>query len=64
MILVQNEMRWVENWFAYKEKWWVARAEDSNEQKKRGHAIYAWKQVALWHDFGRKAHSAFKSMKV
>jgi hypothetical protein len=52
-------MKWVVNWFLNKEKWWKARADESDIKKKKGHSIYAWKQVGLWSQFGEKAKEEF-----
>jgi hypothetical protein len=56
-------MKWVENWFIYKENWWKARAEESDIQKKKGHSIYAWKQVDLWSEFEKRAKKEFRLIK-
>ena len=56
-------MKWVENWFLNKEKWWKARAEESDIKGKKGHSIYAWKQVDLWSEFAKKAKEEFGLIK-
>ena len=56
-------MKWVENWFLNKEKWWKARAEESDIKGKKGHSIYAWKQVDLWSEFAKKAKEEFRLIK-
>ena len=53
-------MKWVKNWFAYKEGWWTGRAKESEKEQKRGHTVYVWRQVALWNGFLTKAQEAFK----
>ena len=55
-------MKWVENWFVHREKWWKARGEESNIKGKKGHAIYAWKQVGLWSKFAERAKEEFMAI--
>jgi hypothetical protein len=56
-------MKWVENWFLNKERWWKDLAEESDIKKKKGHSIYAWKQVGLWSKFAKKAREEFVKIK-
>ena len=62
-VWVETEMKWVQNWFAYRENWWMERVKENEEESKKGHLIYAWKQVGLWNEFGQKAKRAWKLIK-
>ena len=56
-MLIKYEMRWVVNWFEYKKSMWEKWADESEKMKLIGHHIYAWKQVALWNNFIKKAEN-------
>ena len=49
-VWVKTERKWVQNWFAYRETWWMERVKENEEERKKGHLIYAWKQVGLWNE--------------
>ena len=59
-VWVETEIKWVKNQFAYRENWWMERVKKNEEKRKKGHLIYAWKQVGVWNEFWKKEKRAWK----
>lgn len=55
-------MKWVKNWFENKCFGWKQVAMKMDDEKKLGHSIYAWKQMALWKGFAKRAEEAFQKI--
>ena len=60
MELVVSEMNWTVECFKYHEKRWERRAEGTQGL---GQKAYAWKQKAMWENWGKSAEERFKTIK-
>lgn len=60
LILTQNEMHWVTNFFAFRQKQWLGwKPITFNVQQ--GHLAYAERQSAMWSEMAQRARQLFSA---
>lgn len=57
--MLEAEMDWIPRYFSHFARKWERWAKASEAAGRRGHSVYAWRQVNTWEAFRLQAETAF-----